>query len=198
MKKYFYIVIFCVLILLTGCNIVGQTIQYDHTLYTYVWNWEMTINSYQIIDIKENGQNIKCRRYDNDLNCEFLIWDMNGSVYHKTNSSFPNNNIIDIQNLIIRAHNKNISTNISNENVIKDFVNIISSDSYNSLVEYKDNLCTIAIEYKNYPAICCYGNILLDNNGTYWLRVYTESIKESIYYKLNSQSLFLNESLQCI
>ena len=135
----------------------------------------MTINSYQIIDIKENGQNIKCRRYDNDLNCEFLIWDMNGSVY-----------------------NKNISTNISNENVIKDFVNIISSDSYNSLVEYKDNLCTIAIEYKNYPAICCYGNILLDNNGTYWLRVYTESIKESIYYKLNSQSLFLNESLQCI
>lgn len=154
----------------------------------------MTTDNYILKTIKQDGVNLKIRLYNNDVNNEFLFCEDNGSLYHNDDFSLPDNNIENIDYFTFLLHNSNDEMVVSENDAKEEFVNILSGKSINS-IEFAENLLTIAISYKNYPAIFYCGNIVIDKEDNYWLLFsYIDDDSNAIerYYPIAVNSILLS------
>lgn len=174
----------------TGCI----TIRYNGHNYNCLTDWEMNTDKYNLKTISQDSVNLKLRLYDNDVNNEFLFCEDNGSLYHNDDFSLPDNNVENIDYFTYLLHSSNDEIVVSENNAKEEFINILSGKSVSN-VEYADNLLTIAISYKNYPAIYYYGNIVIDKEDNYWLLdSYLDDDSNVIeqYYPMADNSLLLS------
>lgn len=205
LKRHIFIKLICVItaftmvVLLSGCipSIYSDgciNIRYNNHNYKYLTDWEMTSDEYTKETIKQDGVSLNIRLYDNDVNTEFLFCEDNGSLYHNEDFKFPDNNAKSINHLTFYLHSSNDKIVISDSKAKKEFEKIISGKSTDS-IDFADNILTIAIYYKNFPAVYYYGNLVIDKNDKYWISCSFADDSDNInerYYSVDNNSVLLS------
>lgn len=197
--KTFLIICLITALALSGCSSSIYSggclnINYNNHNYKYLTDWEMTSDEYTKETIKQDGVSLHIRLYDNDVNKEFLFCEDNGSLYHNEAFKLPDNDIESIDYLAFNLHSSNDKIVIENKDAIKEFEKIISSKSTGS-IDMVDNILTIAIYYKDFPATYYYGNLVIDKNDEYWISysfVDDEDNINEVYYPVAANSVLLS------
>ncbi|MDD6645086.1 MAG: hypothetical protein PUE67_03415 [Oscillospiraceae bacterium] len=182
-------------LIISGCGGIFDSMDRNNIIYKgnkYIiisQNWEMNSPEKFSTKIIENDKgSIKIRLYDDDINNDFIYIENDGLLFHNDKSGLPNNDINNIDYLLLRYHQKTFELNITDFDLVNEFI-LISSQKTNKDIYPKDNIASLMIYYKNYPASYFYGNIIVDNQDNYWI----ELSDSDEYIELNKNSELLSE-----
>ncbi len=169
------------------------SIHYEGHQFNALLNWEMTEPDNYIKKIINNDNiNLSIRLYKNDKNTDFIYCEDDSLLYHKAESDLPENKK-DIEYLILGFIDRTLELKIRDSSIIKEFNSLILQNSYSN-IKRDNNIASLVIYYKNYPACYFYGNIVDDKQGAFWIEL-SDSEK---YLKLDSNSKLLSEIKQNI
>lgn len=165
-----------------------DTIEYNGNIYTRISrSWEMkSPDDYSTQLLSYDDVSLRARFYYSDKNNEFVYIENDECLYHNDKFSLPKNK--DIEYLSIEYIDKSNWTDIEDYEIINEFTQLISQDTYSN-VERDKNIVSLVIYYENYPACYFCGNIIVDKQGEFWIEL---SDSES-YIKLNSNSKLLSK-----
>lgn len=180
---------------LSGCIEEYLTINYKNNTYSLTYDWGMKTDNYEIVTVVEDGTELSLRIYNDDKNNEFIYCENSGSLYHNDNIEFPKNNSENIEKLLFSFPLKNGEIlECTDEEIIKDFSYAVLEGECVDGIDLKDNLTSIWVEYKNYPATYFCGNIKQDKQLRFWIEVNNDIVKDGEieyieqYYLLDSNS----------
>lgn len=188
--------------LFSGCNDGGKvqylTLNYKNNTYHSVYEWNMKSDDYEVVTVIDEGTRLNLRIYNDDEHNEFVYCEDVDTLYHNDNFEFPENKSENIKKLWFSFPRKNGEIlECLDEKIIKEFSHIALEGDYTYEINFRDYLLVpdaipIWVEYKNYPAMYCYVNIMQDRESHYWLQVskYDYGLEEDIdrYYMLDSNS----------
>lgn len=147
MFKKIYCTLVCLIFicLLVGCKAQYLTINYKGNSYDLVYDWEMETDDYEIISVTEDNTNLNLRLYNNDINNEFVFCENTGSLYHNNKFKYPLNKSSNVSSLKFLSKE---DKETYDRQVINEFITILSGQ-YENKIDVRDNLLTVAINYKD-------------------------------------------------
>ncbi len=176
MKKIILIFVMPILIITcSGCDRIIKSmdrtsIHYEGHQFNILLNWEMTEPDNYIKNIINNDNiNLSIRLYKNDKNTDFIYCEDDSLLYHKAESDLPENKIKNIDYLMLIFHDPD--KGVKKVTDIETIKNLINSNHKPLKMDEKsfENVASIEIYYKNFPACNFYGNIVVDDENQYWI-----------------------------
>lgn len=188
------VLVFAILCSFNGCDLISlmdkPKILYNDQQYNVISPpiWEINdSDTYITKSITSEGDTIRIRLYQCDPDREFIYCENLGLLYHNNQLSFPVNDTTNIDYLCFRDTRMGNDTIIDSQQAIENFVDFLTNDTVSD-VDMHNNVCSVMVYYKNYPAHCFIGNIIVDKQGKYWLDYHNEQIfielPESVKFKL--------------
>lgn len=172
--------VFAILCGLNGCDMINsmdrQNILYNDQQYDVISPpiWEINDpDTYITKSLNSDGDNVKIRLYKCDPDRKFIYCENNALLYHNNQLSFPANDTNNIDYLCFRDARTGNDTIINSQQVIENFIDFLTNDTVLD-VNMHNNVCSVLVYYKNYPAHCFIGNIIVDKQGKYWLDFHNE------------------------
>ena len=208
MKKSFLCLLLAVVVItlsFSGCGNLVYTfglseIQYDGKTYIRVYNpdWDMEDDNYTTETVEQDGYKLTIGVYDNDVDREFIYCKDNTSLYHDEAKSYPKNNLKDIESLLLTTVDESQDDITASDDVVNEFLKVISKKPKYSIEKTEKYYYTFNIFYKDYPAVNCYGLIVLGIDGNYYIEhteyIDTEDDLEIVdeYYPIDANSILLD------
>lgn len=200
-RLLFLLILFFGIVCFNGCDVIRtldqDEILFNKTSYRVIADqyWEMNEPEiYHMSEIDSNGTSLRIRHYDSDKTGEFIYCENNGLLYHNSLSNFPENTVDNIDHIVFRSIKTAEDTVCSDPNVISEYLGLLTEQTVSD-IKVSENICSVSVFYRNYPANCFSCNIVTDESGDHWLRLNNKNG----FVKLDSNSnLFIALSYERI